>query len=311
MVEARHPKKLKPGDHVRFVSPASPPERESLLRRARILESWGLVVEYGAHVFSQHGFLAGRDEERLADLNDAFRDPKVRAVITTRGGRGSYRIADQLDFEAVCRDPKFLVGFSDITALHLSLWQRCRLVTLHGALTENADGEIPEVTASSLRNALMGSEAVVLSSDPEEGTARLTRGDRAEGILLGGNLEMIGTAAGWSLPDLRGAILLVEAVEMPLGQVDRLLTRLVKSGCLAGLRGLALGQFVGFTRHSSGWHVLDLLEGHLGGLGVPILGGLPLGHGENARTVPLGLPVQMDASGGRLILNADCSAPLA
>jgi len=108
------PAKLRAGDKVRFVSPASTPDRESVLRGSEILESWGLRVDFGEHAFDKLGYLAGTDEERLSDLNLAFGAPEIRAIFATRGGKGSYRIADGIDFDAVSRDPKFLVGFSDI-----------------------------------------------------------------------------------------------------------------------------------------------------------------------------------------------------
>lgn len=108
------PPKLQVGDTVRFVSPASTPDRERVLLAAEVLENWGLKVESGENAFRKHGYLAGTDAERLADFNAALRDPNVRAIIATRGGKGSYRIADRLDFDAATRDPKFVVGFSDI-----------------------------------------------------------------------------------------------------------------------------------------------------------------------------------------------------
>jgi LD-carboxypeptidase N-terminal domain len=105
------PPPLKPGDRVRVVSPASTPDRAKVGRGVELLTSWGLVVELGDHVFDRLGhYQAGNDEDRLADINDAFRDPGVRAVISTRGGKGSYRIAAAIDFDAVRRDPKPLVG---------------------------------------------------------------------------------------------------------------------------------------------------------------------------------------------------------
>src|ERR1043165_987553 len=125
--------RLQPGDRVRLVSPASTPDRESVAHGVRMLESWGLRVEIGVHVFDRMGhFLAGRDEDRLADINDALRDPGVRAIFTTRGGKGSYRIAHALDFDAARRDPKPCIGFSDITILHLALWHHCRIPGFHG-----------------------------------------------------------------------------------------------------------------------------------------------------------------------------------
>jgi muramoyltetrapeptide carboxypeptidase len=125
--------RLASGDRVRIISPSSPPDRGSAERGAKILEGWGLRVEFGQHAFDKHGhFLAGRDEDRISDLNDALRDPGVRAIFTTRGGKGAYRIAHALDFEACRKDPKPLIGFSDTTSLHLALWQECRVAGFHG-----------------------------------------------------------------------------------------------------------------------------------------------------------------------------------
>jgi hypothetical protein len=125
--------RLRRGDRVKFVSPASPPDRYKVANGARILESWGLRVEIGAHVFDRWGhFLAGSDEDRLADINDALQDAGVRAIFSTTGGKGAYRIAHALDFAAAVRDPKPLIGYSDITILHLALWRECHLTRFNG-----------------------------------------------------------------------------------------------------------------------------------------------------------------------------------
>jgi muramoyltetrapeptide carboxypeptidase len=128
------PPMLRVGDKVRFVSPASPPDRTAVLQGAKVFESWGLEVDFGEHAFRKMAYLAGTDDERLADFNAALRHPSVRAIIATGGGKGSYRIADRLDFAAARSDPKFVVGFSDITSLHVSLWKHCRLIGVHGWL---------------------------------------------------------------------------------------------------------------------------------------------------------------------------------
>ncbi|MGH6861235.1 MAG: S66 peptidase family protein [Phyllobacterium sp.] len=284
------PSPLRKGDKVRFVSPASTPVRDEIMQRAAILESWGLRVDFGIHAFKKMAYLAGTDEERLEDVNAALRDPEVRAIFATRGGKGSYRIADRLDFDAARRDPKFLVGFSDITALHLNLWNQCRLVGIHGAVT----GDGGHVDADRcLQKALMSRDDIVLHARMDEPTAALTTQGLAHGRLIGGNLDMVATAAGWALPDLGGAILLLEAVNMYLGQVDRQLTMLRKAGHLAGLAGIAVGQFTGFELDRS-FTVIDLLRDHLGQLGVPILGGLPLGHGRFPSSTRIGSIAHLD-----------------
>lgn len=282
------PAKLSAGDSVRLVSPASPPERESVLAQAAILRSWGLKVEIGDHAFDKKGYLAGEDDDRLADFNAALHDPSVRAIVATQGGKGSFRIADRLDFEAARRDPKFLVGFSDITALHLSLYRHCGLVGIHGALMPD-DAE----HCRALRDALMVPGHAPIGARQEEMTATLTTHGRVRGPLIGGNLDMVATAAGWALPRLDGAILLLEAVNMMRGQLDRQLTMLRKAGHLGGVTGIALGQFTGFETPRI-LSATDILREHLGDLGVPILGGLPLGHGPSSLVVPLGAEAVLD-----------------
>ncbi|MET3579942.1 muramoyltetrapeptide carboxypeptidase [Mesorhizobium robiniae] len=295
------PPRLRVGDRVRFVSPASTPDRERVLLAAAVLENWGLKVDLGENAFRKFAYLAGTDEERLADFNAALRDPDIRAIIATRGGKGSYRIADRLDFEAARHDPKFVVGFSDISILHFSLWKHCQLIGIHGALYGCDGGQIAEETSSSLQRLLMRSENVVIFSREEEATSALTTTGTASGRLIGGNLDMIATAAGWALPDLNGAILLMEAVEMYLGQVDRHLTMLRKGGHLAGVVGIAVGQFTNF-KPSSGITIIDLLRDHLGDLNVPILGGLPLGHGYSPLSVPIGSMALLDTAARKLII---------
>jgi muramoyltetrapeptide carboxypeptidase len=288
------PSPLRPGDKVRFVSPASTPDREAVVAGARIFESWGLDVDFGEHAFRKLAYLAGSDDERVADFNAALRDPGVRAIVTTRGGRGSYRIADRLDFAAARRDPKFVVGFSDITVLHLGLWQHCRLIGIHGSLMP--DGEDGET----LRRALMTSGDIRIQARETEETAALTTGGTADGRLIGGNLDTISAAAGWSLPSLEGAILLLEAVSMFVGQIDRQLTMLRKAGHLDGIVGIAVGQFTDCFKPIDGFTVIDLLRDHLGRLNVPILGGLPLGHGHQPVSTLVGAMASLDAGSGQL-----------
>lgn len=279
-----------------LVSPASPAEPESVRDLARILEGWGLLVTMGAHVFEARGYLAGRDDERLADLNAALRDPRVKAIVATRGGKGSYRIAGQLDFAAARADPKFLVGFSDITILQASLWKGATLVSIHGAVSAEGDG-------TSLRAALMGCDDITIDRVPTDASARLTTRGRAVGRLLGGNLDMIATAAGWCLPLLDGAILLVEAVNQAVGAIDRQLTMLRRAGHLDGVRGVAVGRLVDISERT-----VDVIGEHLSALNVPILGGLPIGHGPNARCVYLGARAILDADSGRLLLDGEADS---
>ena len=293
---------LQRGDRIRVVSPASSPDRDAVARGVELLSGWGLVVEVGDHAFDRLGhYLAGRDEDRLSDLNAAFRDPGVRAVIATGGGKGSYRIAGGIEFDAVRRDPKPLVGFSDITTLHLALFRHCRLETFHGPHAGWQDDYYGPRSAEMLRRALMTTEPIVLRSREDAATAPLTTHGRASGTLLGGSLRAIGQSVGWACPSFNGAIVMIEAVDMMPGEMDGTLTQLLNSEALKGVRGFAIGQFIRSAEVKPGkWSFLDILGNRLGGLGVPVLGGLPIGHGPHPPTVPLGVPAILDTEAGTL-----------
>jgi muramoyltetrapeptide carboxypeptidase len=249
--------------------------------------------------------LAGRDQDRLADINDALRDPGVRALFTTRGGKGSYRIAHGIDFEAVRRNPKPLIGFSDITILHLALWRECRAIGFHGPHVGWNEAYYGNVAAERLRRALMEPDCVVIHQEASEITARLVIPGKARGVLMGGNLNMIGRAIGWACPSFADAILLLEAVDTEIGQIDAVLTELRRAGCLDGLKGFAVGQFIRSAEPKLGkWSVIDVLYDHFSAWEVPVLGGLPIGHGPQPPTVPLGTMAVVDTAAGTLTIEA-------
>lgn len=294
--------RVREGDRVRLVSPASRPSPDGLARGVELLEGWGLRVEVGRHAFDRHGYLAGEDRDRSADLDEAFRDPGVRAVLATRGGKGAYRIAAQLDVEAARADPKPLVGFSDITCLHLALHRAGVPVGFHGPMLNWNDDYCDATCAEALRRALMVVEPVMVPSDPAEYTARFTTGGPVTGTLLGGNLDSIARSVGWALPALDGVILLLEDHHgTGLGQIDRCFAQLFHSGRLDRVAGFAIGTFGEFeTAEAGGWRLADVVSGWLDRVGVPVLGGLPLGHGRNPVTVPLGTRTTIDPAAGRM-----------
>lgn len=297
------PARLQPGDRVRFVSPASTPAREGVEHCMEIMRSWGLKPEIGEHAFDEYGYLAGTDKDRLADLNDAIRDPGIRAIFATRGGKGAYRIADGIDFKAMSSDPKPYIGFSESTIIELALWKHCRTTSIHGGIVSWNVASMEQKNIEKLRSMLMDGEPVIIQSQASEPTFSLTTSGKATGFLMGGNQDMIATAAGWALPDLDGAILLLEDVDKRLGFIDRQLTMLEKAGHLKGIRGVAVGRYYlcGPDDGTPGdWTAIDVLRERLHQLGVPILGGLALGHGDNTESVPLGTLATIDTKAGIL-----------
>jgi len=301
------PARLQPGDRVRFISPASPVPKGSI--ETKVLEDLGLVLECGKHVYDIDDtidYLAGKDEDRLADINEALRDPGIKAIIATRGGKGAYRIADGLDFAAARKYPKLLIGFSEITILHMALLKHGMRGGIHGAPWSEHFGK---ETAASFVSAVTTTDPIVIRSSKNEPTQALTTSGVAEGILIGGNQDSIATAAGWALPNFDNAILLIEAANMRIGHIDRQLTMLINSGIIKNVAGVAIGQYTecgnatdptGSTKCTE----IDILRERFGRLGVPILGGLPIGHGKNPRALPIGTKAVLDANAGILSVTA-------
>jgi muramoyltetrapeptide carboxypeptidase len=283
-----------------LVSTSGPTRPDRVARGTELLENWGLKVNVGPHVYARSGYLAGSDEQRLADLNAALRDPGIRGVIATRGGYGVQRILGGVDLAAVRADPKVVMGFSDLTALQFTLWRGARLASLHGPGASWVDQRTPDASVQSWRRALMTTEPVVIPVSDAEETAAVRTAGVASGPLLGGNLCLIvATLATADFPDLTGAILLLEEVQEEPYRIDRMLTHLRRAGILDRLAGIAIGQF---TQCADGWGipVADVLHERLGDLGIPILGGLPIGHGHRQLTVPLGVPATLDVAAGTL-----------
>ncbi|MBP1144070.1 muramoyltetrapeptide carboxypeptidase [Pseudomonas sp. PvP027] len=286
-----------------LVSPAGPVDPGKIKAAVAILEGWGLRPRVYPHALGNYSFYSGTDEERLADLNAALADPEIRAVICTRGGYGVQRIVQQVDMDAVRRDPKLVTGFSDITALHGALWNHARLATIHGPVASQL--ERGGLFVSGMRHVLMSTEPALLKADPVSPTARVRTGGSAQGLLLGGNLCILDTSVGTPfMPDLRGAILLIEEVNEPAYRVDRMLTHLGNCGILASLAGIAVGEFTPAANTGRTISPADVLLERLGSLGIPVLGGLPVGHGDLNQAVPLGTQAILDADAGTLLVSA-------
>ncbi|MEV0645572.1 LD-carboxypeptidase [Phytomonospora sp. NPDC050363] len=301
--KAVRPPRLVRGDKVRLVSPAGPPDHAAVEVGIALLEGWGLTVEVAEHALGHAGYLSASDGKRLADLDDAFADPEVRAVIATRGGYGAQRIVDGVDYAAVRADPKPMVGYSDITALHTALWRRASVASLHGPMAAWKSDLNTAAGERALRDALMSARDVVLERDPGDPTASVKVAGRATGTLLGGNLSTL-VAEHRNLPDLTGAILFLEDVHEEPYRIDAMLTGLLRAGALDGVTGVAVGQFYECVGGQGNQTAADVLTDRLGDLGVPVLGGLPVGHGYGPLSMPLGTRAELDAKAGTLTIEA-------
>jgi muramoyltetrapeptide carboxypeptidase len=292
-----------PGSTIGVVTPGSPPEtRAEVERGIAWWESNGYRVKLAPGALERDDWHAGSPEVRGRDLQESFADPEIVAIQCMRGGYGSAQVIPLLDFEAIASTPKAFVGFSDITALHAALLRFAGLATFYGpGLTTFGDPGVSPMTGRRLLDVLAGDGTGPVPDDPERLNVMAVAGGRASGPLVGGCLtDLIYTIGTPWEPQLDGAILFFEEVGRAPIQIDRALLYLEQLGKLDGVRGVVVGELAGCEWHD--WTsaprsktLEEVLTGRLGGLGVPVLFGLPLGHGATLATLPLGVEATIDA----------------
>ncbi|MEV6122900.1 LD-carboxypeptidase [Streptomyces sp. NPDC052077] len=303
MEELARPARLAPGARVAVVAPSGPVPEERLQAGLDVLRGWDLDPVVAPHVLDRHaafGYLAGEDADRAADLQAAWCDPEVNAVLCARGGYGAQRVADLLDWEAMrAAGPKVFVGFSDITALHEAFATRLGLVTLHGPMAAGIDFIKNARAQEHLRATLFAPETVrVIAS-----TGRALVPGRARGVTLGGCLTLLAAELGTphARTSARGGLLCLEDVGEEVYRLDRSLTQLLRAGLLDGVGGVLLGSW---ERCEPAERLRPLLGDRLGGLGIPVVQDFGFGHCEGALTLPFGVAAELDADGGTLTLDA-------
>jgi muramoyltetrapeptide carboxypeptidase len=298
-----------------MVAPSAAPNEPERIRFAiDTVESLGFKVKPGAHLYDRDGYLAGSDAARAADLNAMFADDGVDAIWCVRGGYGASRILPALDYALMQRKPKALIGYSDITALHVAIHRHAGLVTFHGpvafrAFTPYSLGELKRVLWAAETPVRLGGPPAFDRAegrlDWENRVATLVPG-KARGRLLGGNLCLMSHLCGTPyFPDLRGAILFLEDVEEAYYRIDRMLTQLWLSGALAGVAGVAFGKFTNCNPSQfflQNRPLEDILAERCRALGVPTISGIMVGHIEDQTTLPVGCLAELDADAGTLTL---------
>ncbi len=309
-MEICRPLPLERGDLIGVISPASPPKPEKhdqYHKGLAYLRELGYRILEGKHVLDQYGYLAGVDENRAADLNDMFRNPEVKAIICSRGGYGTPRLLDLIDYEAVRKHPKILVGYSDITSLQLALYAQTGLVSFSGPMVavEMGKGILPFTEKNFWR--LVGKSArMTMKALAGEYEPHLYHSGVGEGRLLGGCLSLINPLIGTPYqPDFSGAILILEDIGEDVYGIDRYLVQLRYAGILDQLNGLIFGQFLDIESAEKTEPTLTLeqvLEKYTRDLNIPILGNFPYGHQDYKYTMPIGCRVRLDADLGTLRL---------
>ncbi len=294
------PKALNPGDTIRIVAPSSPLPDKELDACIAKLTAWGFKVELASSVHEHWRYLAANDAARAKDITDAFLDPNVHAVLCARGGYGCARLLGLLDIATLAKHPKLLIGFSDITTLHLA-FNAAGMPTVHGIMGSYFAKEREPWVLDSFYHVITGSDPIIDGSP----RAQCLVPGTSQGRLLGGCLTLIGDAQGTKhVPDFKGAILLIEDVGEKGYRVDARLTQLRNTGVLHQVAGIVIGEMTDTDtmRDKDAPEVTwkEIVQERLDGIRVPTMWDFPIGHIKNPLSLPLGIRVEMDAEAGSL-----------
>lgn len=310
--EMASPPSIQPGDRIHVIAPSGPFDRENFELGLGLLTT-RYDVQCREDVYSRTGYLAGSDGRRIEELQRAMDDSRAKAVVAARGGFGATRLLPSLDPAGLRKSPKWLVGFSDVTALHA--WWSCHgVMSVHGAMVARLGDElsndvarkpprvIPDVPCGS---ATMDRWCSVLEGAPVSLQGTSFRAGHAEGPLLGGNLAVLAALLGTPYaPVVDGAILLLEDVGEQPYRVDRMLTSLHQAGWFDRVAGVALGSFERCGPGADGVKVESVLKERFAALGKPTVFDLPVGHGPRNESVRLGARAVLDGDSGKLTQGA-------
>ncbi len=290
------PPALKKGDRVAVVAPAGLVDRNIIEPAINILESWGLVVTRGDALYERHGIFAGTDDKRRADLQKALDDEEIKAIICARGGYGTSKIIRDIDFRAFRKIPKWIVGFSDITVLHLFINCKMGISTLHAEMPLNYHkSETGSATMVTLNKSLFK------SAHDYEWKTEMYRAGEVKGIITGGNLSLIYNLIGTEIKEyLKGKILFIEERGEYFYSLDRMITGLFLADVLKGLKGLIIGSLTNIkqseVKYASG--ASDIIMASVSKYNFPVAFGFPAGHVRDNRALVLGANITFKVSNG-------------
>ncbi|WP_042143829.1 LD-carboxypeptidase [Paucisalibacillus sp. EB02] len=284
------PKALKKGDTIGVIAPASPPNMKHLEKAIPFFTKLGLQVKLGKNIEKVHGYLAGTDEERLSDFYDMITDDEVKAIIFARGGYGTGRFVDSIDYDVIAKHPKIIWGYSDITYLHTAIQQRTGLITFHGPMlaSDVADPNFDDISATSF---LQLFEPTPLQYNESISQLNVLVEGEGTGDLVGGNLALLTSTLGTEYEiDTRGKILLLEDIDEQPYRIDSMLNQLKLAGKLEQAAGIVVGDFANAEPKSKPSLTLEEVFHHfLADLSCPVMTGFKIGHCFPHFAVPLGV----------------------
>lgn len=303
------PAALKQGDTIGIIAPSGAIKDHGMLKRAvSNIEKRGYKVKLGAHVKDKHWYLAGKDQDRLDDLMTFFSDPEIDAIFCARGGYGCVRLLDKIDYTIIKQNPKIFMGFSDITALHLSFYKFSDLITFHGPLAvfDLGNEKLIDYTVNNMWNYLEGNINFPLAVENVLETVTINKGI-VKGQLIGGNLALLSTLHGSKyFPDLNNKILFIEDISEYMYRLDRYLMQLKISGVFETVNGIIFGEFTDIVKTDdeviNKLTMPEVIKDILGDIKTPAICGFSCGHSRNKATLPVGAECELDANSNILTI---------
>ena len=302
------PKQLKKGQTIGLIAPGSSITEDKLNKAIETVEKLGLKPAFTKNILAKHGYLAGTDEQRLSDLHQMFSDIKIDGIWCIRGGYGCTRLLSKIDYKLIKRNPKVLIGYSDITALLQAIYKKTGLIGFHGPV---AVSEPTDYTLDHFRKTLMTTDSnLVLNNSAENQTnkainfqTKIINPGKAKGKLIGGNLSLISALAGtkYQLP-VKNRILFLEDIGEKPYRIDRMLTQLRQSCDLNKAAAIVLGIFADCEGGENSLSLMETLEDRLGDLKIPVIYGMSFGHIDNQMTLPVGIKAALNTENQTITL---------
>ncbi len=290
-----HPPHLKKGDNIGIAAPAGHFDSDKFNAGVNIIKEMGFKVTIPEDIFLKKRYFAGSDQHRAKLINALFSDPTINAIACARGGFGSLRVLSYLNYDSIKKNPKILIGFSDITALLLTINERCGFVTYHGPVLTSL-GLSSEKSHISMYSVLSNKKQKKFEIENNH----IIKSGKAEGVISGGNLSTICHMTGTPFqPDFNDKIIFFEDVNEPLYKIDRMLSQMKLAGCFNGIKGIVLGTFENCsTKEEINKVIIEIFDEFK----IPVISGLKIGHGKENLTIPIGNRAFFDTDTNELIL---------